>query len=373
LLSREENEEGYGALIAWVGYVKRLGFFLVLLLIVIGWWLVDFLMDAGQFKSIQPHFSGTCFEVAGISGPEDITIHPGKRIAYISSTDRWALQQGEPGKGAIFSYDLSKDHPKPVIMQHDFADDFNPHGMSLFVDKQGNERLFVVNHSKGRHSIEIFQLNNDNLAHLETLQDPMMISPNDVVAVGLNQVYFTNDHGYADGALRTLEEYARLKRANLVYYDGRSYKEAASGFSYANGVNVSRDGKKLYLAATTEMTLYVFQRDIESGTLSQEAEIALDTGVDNIEIDANGDVWIGAHPQLLKFVGHAGDSSKLSPSQVLRIRQNSSGDYAVAEKYLDKGQELSGSSVAAVLENRLLIGAVFESRFLDCRMSQHPQ
>jgi arylesterase/paraoxonase len=258
-------------------------------------------------------------------------------------------------------------------MQHDIGGGFNPHAISLLVDKQGNERLFVVNHSKGRHSIEIFQLNNDNLVHLETLQDPMMISPNDVVAVGLNQVYFTNDHGYADGALRTLEEYARLKRANLVYYDGRSYKEAASGFSYANGVNVSRDGKKLYLAATTEMTLYVFQRDIESGTLSQEAEIALDTGVDNIEIDANGDVWIGAHPQLLKFVGHAGDSSKLSPSQVLRIRQNSTGDYAVAEKYLDKGQELSGSSVAAVLENRLLIGAVFESRFLDCRMSQHPQ
>jgi arylesterase/paraoxonase len=107
--------------------------------------------------------------------------------------------------------------------------------------------------------------------------------------------------------------------------------------------------------------------------LKLETEIALDTGVDNIEIDANGDVWIGAHPQLLKFVGHAGDSSKLSPSQVLRIRQNLSGDYAAEEIYLSDGKELSGSSVAAALENRLLIGAVFESRFLDCRMSPRPQ
>ena len=348
--------------------MKRIGLILIVLVILIGWWLVDFIMDAGQFKSIQPHFSGACFEVAGISGPEDITIHQGKRIAYISSTDRWALEQGKPGQGAIFSYDLSKDHPKPVLMQHDFEGGFNPHGISLFVDKQGNERLFVVNHSKGRHSIEIFKLNNDTLVHLQTLQDPMMISPNDVVAVGLDQFYFTNDHGYADGALRTLEEYARLKRANLVYYDGRSYKEAASGFSYANGVNVSRDGKKLYLAATTEMTLYVFQRDIESGSLNQEAKIALDTGVDNIEIDANGDVWIGAHPQLLKFVGHAGDRSKLSPSQVLRIKQISNGDYAIEEIYLNNGKELSGSSVAAVMQNRFLIGAVFEHRFLDCSM-----
>ena len=129
-----------------------------------------------------------------------------------------------------------------------------------------------------------------------------------------------------------------------------------------------RMGKKLYLAATTELVLYVFKRDIPSGSLDLEAEIELGTGGDNIEIDAKGDIWIGAHPQLLKFVGHAADRSKLSPSQVLWIKQNSPGDYAVEEIYLNDGQELSGSSVAAVMGNRLLIGAVFEHRFLDCGM-----
>ena len=348
--------------------MKKIGFFLVVLLIVIGWWVVDLLIDTGQFKSLQPHFSGTCVEVAGISGPEDITIHPGKRIAYISSTDRWALDQGNAGRGAIFSYDLNQDHPKPVILQHDFTGSFNPHGISLFVGEQGVERLFVVNHFNGKHSIEIFQLADNSLIHLQTLQDPMMISPNDIVAVGMNQFYFTNDHAYVNGVMRTLEDYGRLKLANLVYYDGSSYKEAAAGFSYANGVNVSPDGKKLYLTATTERVLYVFKRDIPSGSLDLEAEIELGTGGDNIEIDTKGDIWIGAHPQLLKFVGHAADRSKLSPSQVLRLKHNSLGDYAVEEIYLNDGKEMSGSSVAAVMENRLMIGAVFEPRFLDCSM-----
>ena len=348
--------------------MKRIGFFLIVILIVIGWWVVDLLIDTGQFKTLQPHFSGNCVEVAGISGPEDITIHPGKRIAYISSTDRWALDQGDAGRGAIFSYDLNQDQPKPVMMQHDFSGDFNPHGISLFVDKQGVERLFVVNHFNGQHSIEVFQPVDNRLIHLQTLQDPMMLSPNDIVAVGLNQFYFTNDHVYANGLMRIIEDYGRLKLANLIYYDGSSYKEAAAGFSYANGINVSPDGEKLYLTATTERILYVFKRDIPSGSLDLEAEIELGTGGDNIEIDAKGDIWIGAHPQLLKFVGHASDSSKLSPSQVLRIKQDSHGDFALEEIYLNNGKELSGSSVAAAVEGRLLIGAVFEHRFLDCGM-----
>ena len=90
----------------------------------------------------------------------------------------------------------------------------------------------------------------------------------------------------------------------------------------------------------------------------------------DIEIDTNGDVWIGAHPQLLKFIRHAADGSMLSPSQVLRVRQGSQGSYVVEEIYLNDGRQLSGSSVAAVMAGRLLIGAVFEPRFLDCSLEK---
>ena len=54
---------------------------------------------AGQFKVLEPHFEGSCRFVRGVVGPEDITIHPGTGVAYISSVDRRALRRGEPGRG----------------------------------------------------------------------------------------------------------------------------------------------------------------------------------------------------------------------------------------------------------------------------------
>ena len=34
------------------------------------------LWSAGQFKTIEPHFTGTCNTISGVVGAEDITIHP---------------------------------------------------------------------------------------------------------------------------------------------------------------------------------------------------------------------------------------------------------------------------------------------------------
>jgi arylesterase/paraoxonase len=93
----------------------------------------------------------------------------------------------------------------------------------------------------------------------------------------------------------------------------------------------------------------------------------LGTGVDNIEIDSTGGLWIGAHPQLLKFMQHAQDPAKLSPSQILHLSPKAGGGYDIKEVYLNKGEAISASSVAAVYKNRMLVGAVFDPKFLDCK------
>jgi len=84
-------------------------------------------------------------------------------------------------------------------------------------------------------------------------------------------------------------------------------------------------------------------------------------------VDEDGGLWIGSHPKLLRFRAHAADPSKLSPSQVLHISRGPEGGYVVSEVYLGLGDRLSASSVAAVLGRRLLIGGIFDPRFLDCR------
>ena len=126
--------------------------------------------------------------------------------------------------------------------------------------------------------------------------------------------------------------------------------------------------QNLYVCGVTEKSLIVYRRDPATGELAEEERIFLDTGVDNVEIDDRGNLWIGAHPQLLKFVGHAKNPAKRSPSQVIRMAPDTEGRLQTTEIYLNDGTELSGSSVCAVLGKRMLIGSVFEEKFLDCRL-----
>ena len=341
----------------------------VLILVVTGW-VVHLLWSAGQFKTIEPHFSGTCRAVRGVVGAEDITIHPGTGVAYISACDRRALRAGQNGRGGIYAYDLKSDQPVPVMLTSGPGPDFQPHGISLFVDPTGRDTLFVINHSRGTHKVEIYDFKADGLAHRKTVAGPALVSPNDIVAVGRDSFYASNDHRFTGGFLKTLEDYLKLPLANIVYYDGRSFHEAATGIGYPNGINVSPDGRNLYVAGTTQMTLKVFARDLKTGGLTLKESIPFDTGLDNIEIGPKGALWIGAHPQLLKFAAHAKDPGKLSPSQVLRVTLNEGESPRIDEVYLNGGEELSGSSVGAVYQDRLLIGSVFEEKILDCRLKR---
>ena len=80
------------------------------------------------------------------------------------------------------------------------------------------------------------------------------------------------------------------------------------------------------------------------------------------------DLWVGSHPKLLTFVKYSKDPGVLSPSQVIKVEKKAPGQYDVKEIYLSHGQPLSGSSVAAVFENTLLIGSVFDEHFLLCNL-----
>jgi len=324
---------------------------------------------AGEFKTIEPHFAGTCKKVDGVVGAEDLVIDHASGVAYLATDDRRAAIAGEPVQGAIWSYDLNTPDARPVNLTARLEISFHPHGIGLHTGKDGLT-LMVVNHGSGSgvfdgapDTIEAFKIEGEILKHTGTTKGDLLRAVNDVQPVGNGKFYATIDHGNPSGFSRMLEDYLRLPLAKVVYYNGKSVRYVADDIRYANGVNISLDGQTVYVAGTTDRLVHVFGRDLASGDLWLKARLDTGTGVDNIDVDDGGALWIGAHPKLLTFVEHSKDATLKSPSQVIRVDPESG---EVVEVMLDDGNLLSGSSVAARYGNRLLVGPVLDPGFLDC-------
>ncbi len=324
---------------------------------------------AGEFKDLEPHFAGSCRRVVGVLSSEDITIDQKTGLAFISSMERGpdlAAKTRRPG--AVFAYDLNAANPRLRNLTEDLGFDFQPHGLGLYRHESGALSLFVVNHRFDGHYVEIFDYQDQRLIPRRSIKSEMMHSPNDVLPVGPEQFYVTNDHGARSALGRLVEDYLQLPWSNVLYFDGRGFRPAAGELAYANGINISPDGRRVYVAETLGRRVRVFGRDPRTNELSPLESIEVGTGVDNIEVDPAGNLWLGAHPKLLAFAAHAKDPAKLSPCQVLKISFEPGGGRRLEEIYLGGGQELSGSSVAAVYGDLLLIGAVVDHRFLVCQM-----
>jgi len=335
----------------------------------LAYFVLNTLYVAGVFKSINSHAEGEISRIyTNVPGTEDLAIdrHSGKM--FISSTDRWKLQEGEISfTDGIYLLQLDSRNDKPPELLFTALRDFHPHGISLLRDN-GDLFLFVVNHNGAGDFVEKFRFAKDTLFHINRFHSDLMCCPNDVVAVDINRFYVTNDHGNKKGFSRTLEDYLRIPKSSVFYFDGNSFQKAVSGLNYANGINISNDGNKLFVTETTAGLLNSYEINKNTGALTKIDELNLHTGVDNISIGPDGSLLIGAHPKLFAFVGHATDKSKMSPSQVILLKPNGPNDFSVSEIYLDLGDQLSGSSVAVQFENDVFVGVVFESKLLRMRL-----
>jgi arylesterase/paraoxonase len=309
--------------------------------------------------------------VEGVQGSEDIVADPEGRRAYLSVTDFRALERGDAARGAIYAWDLEAGGA-PVPVADDLDGPFHPHGLSLIRTAGGELRLFAVSHpDRASSRVEIFVVDEGPplaLRHARTVARPELTSLNDVAAVGPEQFYATVDAGTRpDDALRPVETFLRLPWSSVVYFDGARLATVVSGLTYANGVALSRDGRRVFVAETTGRRLTAYDRDEATGALAQRNEVSIGTGLDNISVAADDALWIAAHPRMLDFLRHARDPRSASPSQVLRVTLGWSG-LEVEDVFLDDGRALSGSSVALpVGADRFLVGSVFERHFLDCR------
>lgn len=349
--------------------VAFVGMFLLLAVAVWGFLTVR---SFNHFDTIEARFDGKCEAVSGIAGPEDIQINFLTRNAFISSFDRRAQFAGSADerrtmRGAIHRFDINnplndgswKDRTNGVPKE------FQPAGLHYY-EANGIKRLFVAN--EARNSVELYDVLPDgSLAHLEQFTEPRLTSPNDVVAIGPRAFYVTNDNKSGKSGLQASIDFLfRQGTGKVLYFNGVSWREAAANIQYANGLALNADRSKLYVAETAGGNIIDYDLDQITGALRLARKIKVDAAVDNINIDEEGKFWIGGHPRPFALLRHQRNSENLAPSVVFSFDETTD---RLTKVYSDPGDTLSGSSSAARFNRKLVIGALFEEKFLICDMA----
>lgn len=343
-------------------YMKLLKKIVFLGLILIIAFVANILITTGFFRTIENSFNGKIIKKVELTGAEDITVSYLDSFAIVSATDRQKFPSNEEEKGGLFYLDLKNKNYKPIYLTSKFKKPFAPHGISM-LKSDSIYKIMAINHTLKGHFIEVFNLNGLVLEHIKTLEHPLMISPNDIVLIDENRFYFTNDHKYTNGLGRFIEDYGGRAISNVIYFNGKNYSEVADGIAYANGINLDAKRNLLFVASPRKFQVKVYNKSSD-GSLEFIESIDCGTGVDNIEFDTEGNLWIGAHPNLLRFTSYAKGKKETSPSEIIKIIYTTKGDYTIEQIYIEDGSEMSASTVAAPFGNLILTGNVMDDKFL---------
>lgn len=326
-------------------------------------------MAAGVFNTLPQVSPGACRVIANLQGPEDFEIDAAHNLLFVSSSNR---RHPGPGDG-IYAVRLDEANGSPLRLAGTPAD-FHPHGISLYHAPGGGDALTVVDHkASGFQTVEIFTISYDGATPRLTPQSAigggLLVSPNDVFAVAPDHFYVTNDHVTKSAFGRFAEDYLLWAHSDLVYFNGSYLKIAVQRIAFPNGVLVSPDGRHLYVTATNERRLIAFSREDFTGNLEEIGSLSLPARLDNITMDAAGDLIIAGHPSLLKVNAFRADARLPSPSAVFRVHLDAKGaPQSYDTIYANDGHEIGASSSAAVWNGHLIIGSVLDDKVLECPM-----
>ncbi len=312
--------------------------------------------------SVDEKFAGSCEAVPLPGSGEDSQIDRARGFAYLSVLDRLGVAEGNAiDPGTIMRLDLNARPYQAVPALLD-GPELHPHGISLHIDAAGGRHLFLINHpadrASGAERIELYRedaANPGQFRHVETFATPLITRANDMVAVGPRQFYVVQDVDRTSGETYT----------DLVYFDGNDFRVVTDDIESGGGINISADGSTLYIAETGGKAIRIVTLAADGG-LGTATRIALDSSPDNIDVAADGSLWVGAHSNVVALAMHFIAGSK-APTQILRIVPGTAAP-VVEEIYLNAGDEISAGSGGSTLGNKLVIGSITARKVLVCEM-----
>eukprot|EP01097_Dermamoeba_algensis_P010156 TRINITY_DN7401_c0_g1_i1.p1 TRINITY_DN7401_c0_g1~~TRINITY_DN7401_c0_g1_i1.p1 ORF type:complete len:372 (+),score=69.84 TRINITY_DN7401_c0_g1_i1:85-1200(+) len=351
--------------------------------------LKQYITIMGAFRSVPepPVGSSNCRLVTypGLAACEDVSFYKdGLFIASCHPTRFQFVAQSNNTNGNLFLLDLKTPgapevHPFKVENQNE-ENSFHPHGMSLY-EKDDSLYIFVINHANLSYNvIDIFlvsDLSTYTLKHIRRIADPLIRTPNDLVAVGIDKFYVTNDHYFpaTSQLLQIAEMFSTAPISDAVYCDGDKCQVAAKNLASPNGINTNHDQSVVYLAETLTGKVRFYDRNPETGDLYETGAIELDNLLDNIEVDrVTGELFVAAHPLGLKTFAHLANPESRSPVRIIKVSNNTKADLFLGVKYMSQdvifndGVQFGGVATGTYDPHgkHLVLGAIFDQGLLVC-------
>jgi hypothetical protein len=291
-------------------------------------------------------------------GPEDIvadSLHDPPRLLVSCASRRSEY----PFYGEIETIDPVKGNRIVMTRMGEPAGlIFRPHGISL-VQAAEIQYLFVISHDdqKNIHLILQYLIDGNNLIFVKSADSRLLVSPNALQAFPDGSFLVCNDAAKRNSMI---EKIFRLKRGNVLYFDGRgNWTIVADKLGMPAGLTGMRN--RIFISSALENKLYSYQ--FIDGQLTDKQQVCRIKGPDNIRIN-NNNLIITSHAKPIKFIRHVKDKSRKSPSRVLSVDPRSG---KTTQLFYDDGTLISAASVALIFNNQLAIGQIFEPLigFLD--------
>jgi arylesterase / paraoxonase len=332
---------------------------------------VRWLLMAGAFTLSPGLTRPQCRALSGLQGPGDLQVDAAHDAIIVSSTNRRAPKNHPDPRDGLYILKLS-DPALPAVKLDGVPKDFHPRGISLLQGSKGQETLLAINdRQRGGNAVEVFSLSYANdtpkLVSLSSIGGGLMVSPNDVAAAAPDRFYVTNDHVTKSTFGRFAEDDLLWPHADLLYFNGTSFRISVQQMTFPSGVFLTPDGGHVYVALSNERRLIAFSREPFFGSLTEIGSLALPARPDKISADAQGDLIIAARPNLMRDGQFRADPTKPSPSEVFRVRLDKSGlpqSYQII--FADDGSRIGAASSAALVGNHLLIGSALDHKLLEC-------
>ncbi|KAF7877156.1 hypothetical protein EAF04_000841 [Stromatinia cepivora] len=220
-------------------------------------------------------------------------------------------------------------------------------------------------------TVEVFDLvpGSRKLEFVKTVANPIIKTPNNIAATRDGGFVFTNDHSTKTGLIRSLSMIVGGGNIAMCGSDNQCHSGPSNRFP--NGVVQGQDGL-YYVASTIKGKISVYSLETNH-TFTHIDEIDLHMPLDNLSVDANGDIVAVGFPDVLKLFKSVDDPTVGAPATAFRISKFETEDggrkYVVTKILEDIDAKVLSAATSVVHDpktGRLFFGSIIAPFVVVC-------